>query len=196
MFADLDGTLVDSLEVARSVLLRFLHERGEREVAGEFERLNGRTVEEIAVALASTHGLEEPVTEIAAAFRSMLAEAYEASVAPFDDASEVLCELGRIGVRLALVTAANRDLIDRLLERFAWADLFEVVVTGDDVERAKPDPAPYTLALERSGAMASAVVVLEDSASGAASAAAAGLKVLVVGSTATPRLSDALAQLR
>lgn len=196
VFADLDGTLVDSLEVARSVLRRFLAERGRTDQQGEFESLNGRTLDEIAAALASTHALDESVSEIATAYRSMLDHAYEADVAPFDDATRVLSELRSEGVRLALVTAANRELTDRMLDRFGWTELFEVVVTGEDSDRAKPDPAPYRVALERSGSPPSDVVVIEDSPQGVAAARAAGLAVLTVGSTDTPTLSDVLERLR
>jgi beta-phosphoglucomutase-like phosphatase (HAD superfamily) len=58
---------------------------------------------------------------------------------------------------------------------------FNVVVTAEDTEKSKPDPAPYRLALEKLGAGdASAVVAIEDTPAGILSAKGAGLKVLAV----------------
>ncbi|HMV30316.1 MAG TPA: HAD-IA family hydrolase, partial [Anaerolineales bacterium] len=56
---------------------------------------------------------------------------------------------------------------------------FDVVLAGDVVEKKKPDPAIYNLALEKLGLKPDEVMVVEDSKNGLAAAKGAGAKVVV-----------------
>ena len=60
------------------------------------------------------------------------------------------------------------------------AGAFDVSVVGDDVERGKPHPDPYLLAVERLGVDITRCIAIEDSPTGVASALAAGATVLAV----------------
>jgi beta-phosphoglucomutase-like phosphatase (HAD superfamily) len=60
------------------------------------------------------------------------------------------------------------------------AETFRVVVTGDLVERGKPHPEPYLTAAAALGLDPADCLAIEDSNTGAKSAAAAGCLVLVV----------------
>ncbi|GMA84804.1 hypothetical protein GCM10025868_00540 [Angustibacter aerolatus] len=57
---------------------------------------------------------------------------------------------------------------------------FEVVVTGDRVTRGKPHPEPYLAAAAGLGLAPAQCVAIEDSATGTASALAAGVPTLAV----------------
>ncbi|MGL5809264.1 MAG: HAD family hydrolase [Nocardioides sp.] len=94
-------------------------------------------------------------------------------------AMDFLMRLKKQRVPLALVTMSYRDLVDEVLSRLP-AGTFDVVVTGDIVERGKPDPAPYLMAADLLGVTPSRCLAIEDSGTGAASASAAGCEVLVV----------------
>lgn len=94
-------------------------------------------------------------------------------------ARELLAALHADGLRCALVTMSYRRFVEPILEHLPTG-AFEVVVTGDEVERGKPHPDPYLLAAERLGVDPAACLAIEDSPPGAASAEAAGCGVLVV----------------
>ena len=81
---------------------------------------------------------------------------------------------------LALVTTASRKNVDNVLQRFALADFFDVVVTQEDVRRAKPDPACYNDLIARLGIPRENCLIFEDSASGVTAALASGCQTLVV----------------
>lgn len=93
--------------------------------------------------------------------------------------SELLDDLQACGIRLAVATTGSGRWVGPLLDRLA-PGTFEVVVTGSDVERLKPDPACYRLALALLGVGPSEVLAVEDSASGCAAAVGAGLVCVVV----------------
>ncbi|MDT0630435.1 HAD-IA family hydrolase [Rubrivirga sp. S365] len=80
----------------------------------------------------------------------------------------------------ALVTTSDRQNADAVLDALGLTGAFDTVVTADDVERTKPDPEGYRLALSRLGADASDALAVEDSPAGLHAALAAGIDVLAV----------------
>lgn len=77
--------------------------------------------------------------------------------------------------RLAIVTSAEPEPFAASHARTGLIPFFEVVITRADTVRAKPDPDPYLLALERLRLPASECLVIEDSERGLRAAKAAGL---------------------
>ena len=96
-------------------------------------------------------------------------------------------------VRLAIATSGNKDkqfpVITGTGLRLEW---FDVVITGDDVTRKKPDPQIYLVAAERLGLEPRSCVVFEDAPAGVAAAKTAGMAcVAVTSSVDAPQLQEA-----
>ncbi len=87
----------------------------------------------------------------------------------------------RTKVRLAVVSGTWRENVEAVLAAAGLTDAFETIVGKEDVTEKKPSPEPYQLALKRLRLAAKSAVALEDSATGMASARAAGLRVIAVG---------------
>ncbi len=88
-----------------------------------------------------------------------------------------------IPVRLpvALCSGALKSDILPILEKLGIGDAFTVIVTAEDTDKSKPDPAPYLMAIEKLGIDgASTSLAIEDTPAGIVSAKRAGLKVLAV----------------
>jgi len=81
--------------------------------------------------------------------------------------------------RWAIVTSATRRL---LLARLTAAGLPvpERIISGEMVERGKPDPEPYRNGAELLGFLPGECVVVEDAPSGVGSGKAAGCRVMAV----------------
>ncbi len=79
------------------------------------------------------------------------------------------------GSRACDVEAALNNLADGRL-----AGLFQTIVTADEVENSKPDPATYATAVDNLGMDPSACFAIEDSPDGIKSALGAGLRVIGV----------------
>lgn len=84
------------------------------------------------------------------------------------------------GLGLAVASSSKHAWVQGHLERLGIFDSFDALATGDEVERTKPDPTLYTLAVTRLGVPAAAALALEDSPNGILSAHAAGLRCVVV----------------
>lgn len=94
----------------------------------------------------------------------------------------LLAQAAQRGTANAIVTTTSRANVDALLRPHLgprWEEGFSAVVCGEDVERKKPHPAAYGLALARLRVGADEVMAIEDSPAGAAAALAAGCPVIV-----------------
>jgi HAD superfamily hydrolase (TIGR01509 family) len=83
--------------------------------------------------------------------------------------------------RLAIVSGTWRENVEAVLEAVGLSRAFEWIIAKEDVHSVKPDPEAYRLALSRLKLSASAAVAIEDSPSGLASAAAAGIPCVALG---------------
>ncbi|MFW6059754.1 MAG: HAD family hydrolase [Phycisphaeraceae bacterium] len=100
---------------------------------------------------------------------------------------------------IAIASGATMSDITLILDQLGRRDVFEVIVSADQVERSKPDPTSYALAVERLAALhperaltPADCLAIEDTAAGLASARLAGLHTLGVATTGTPnQLADA-----
>lgn len=98
---------------------------------------------------------------------------------PKPGAVELIGELaGR--TQLGLATNSPRKLAEAALQNAGLDGRFDVVVGGDEVAYAKPDPDIYLTTCRRLDASLTRAVALEDSPTGVAAASAAGLRVIGV----------------
>jgi HAD superfamily hydrolase (TIGR01509 family) len=95
---------------------------------------------------------------------------------------ELLDDCVRARLRMGIVTTTSRSNVEALLRvqlGSGWRSWFEVVVTGEDVDRKKPDPQAYNAALAQLQLLPAEALAIEDSPAGARAATAAGVPVIV-----------------
>ncbi|MES0279079.1 MAG: HAD family phosphatase [Dehalococcoidales bacterium] len=89
----------------------------------------------------------------------------------------------------ALVTMSPHDEVIHIVHSLGLERELDLMLTGEDVSRSKPDPEIYLLAAKRLGLPPGECLVLEDSVNGVKAALAAGMNVI---SMATPFTSARL----
>ena len=94
--------------------------------------------------------------------------------------SEAVWDLHCAGIRVAVVTAGHWPAVHRQVRELFGDGAVEVLVTGDEVNRPKPDPEAYQHALWQLGVRAADAIAVEDSAPGLRAALSAGLTTVVV----------------
>ena len=98
----------------------------------------------------------------------------------FDDTLSVLHALNQRGLRFALATSASKASADLVLSRLGVASLFDVVVTADDIEQAKPFPDVFNQAIRALNLTSDEVVIVEDSVAGVQAGLAANARLINV----------------
>ncbi len=100
--------------------------------------------------------------------------------APYPQVTAGLRSLSEQGFRLACVTNKSARFTLPLLERTGLASFFELTLSGDSLERKKPNPAPLLHVCERFAITASELLYIGDSVNDTEAARAAGCPVFVV----------------
>jgi HAD superfamily hydrolase (TIGR01509 family) len=102
-------------------------------------------------------------------------------VPPRPGALELLEAVRAAGVPAGLASNSPREFVDRALAAAGLgAERFGVVLAGDEVPAQKPAPDIYLAACAALGADPARAAALEDTATGVAAAAAAGMLVIGV----------------
>jgi HAD superfamily hydrolase (TIGR01509 family) len=177
---DLDGMLADSepwwSQIDAKLLAKYgVTYRGEhhRNVVGVSYRL---AVEFYKKAF----GLSVPTEEMMRRRGEIATEFFANRVGLFPKVEEVLQELLRMKLHLAVATSSVGASARPFLDRHQLTGFFEVIVTGEEVERGKPAPDIYLRAADKLGIPADACVVVEDALPGVAAAKAANMRVVAI----------------
>ncbi|KQX66546.1 HAD family phosphatase [Angustibacter sp. Root456] len=176
---DMDGTLVDTEPYWIAEEHRLVEQYGGAWTAEHAKALVGNDL------LVSAHYIKEhgdvPLEpeQIVDVLLTGVVERLRVEVPWRPGARDLLAELRRQGVPLALVTMSWTALADTFLAA-CGPDTFDVVVTGDRVPRGKPHPDPYLTAARALAVDPTACVAIEDSQTGVTSAEAAGVPTLAV----------------
>jgi HAD superfamily hydrolase (TIGR01509 family) len=102
-------------------------------------------------------------------------------VPPRPGALELVEAVRAAGLPVGVASNSARAFVERVLSVAGLLDgHFDVVVTADDVDNPKPAPDLYLAACAALGAEPGRSAALEDSATGAAAAVAAGMYVVAV----------------
>lgn len=96
-----------------------------------------------------------------------------------DGAKEFL-ETVRKNFKTALVTSSKKDYVDLVFELTHIDNYFDLVITGEQITKGKPDPEPYLLAAQELRLESSECVAFEDAPSGVLSGKNAGMKVVAI----------------
>jgi beta-phosphoglucomutase-like phosphatase (HAD superfamily) len=83
-------------------------------------------------------------------------------------------------LHLAVATSSVSASARPFLDRHQLTPFFDLVVTGDEIERGKPHPDIYLRAAEKLGIPAERCLVIEDALSGIAAAKAAKMRVAAI----------------
>jgi len=177
---DLDGTLVDSMPAHFAAWCEALAKQDAAHVFPEdvFYAMGGRPTHDIITELNGECGLHMDPEEVAVdkrnAFLSHLGEVVVIEeVAAFARSLRGKCPL-------AIATGGTRLVSEKVLQQVGMSDLFDEVVTANDVKCGKPAPDIYLEAASRLGVAPERCLVLEDAAAGIMAAQSAGMKVVRV----------------
>ena len=189
---DLDGLLLDTEQVWDEVRETLTRERGGRWHDRAQADMMGMSSPEWSRYMHETLGLPDPPEELNRLVVERMLDRYRTALPLIDGAVEAVC---RIATRwpLGLASSSNRQLIELALQLMSVADLFQVTVSSEEVERGKPAPDVYLEAARRLGVAPERITAIEDSSAGIRAAKAAGMRVVAIPNPHFPPAEDALA---
>lgn len=188
----MDGVIIDSEPLHIRLEKQIFNELGISLTDAEHESFLGTSGQEMFADLKKQFGLEQAVEDLLNDERMRYIELLRAEGVPFiHGIPELIEKLHRAGFKLALASSAPHDQIDLVVNtpvgseqsdskhaEIRLSTYFQTKVSGDDVERSKPDPAIFLKAAKLLAVEPEDCWVIEDSENGITAAIAAGMSCL------------------
>jgi beta-phosphoglucomutase family hydrolase len=178
---DLDGTLVDSMPAHFAAWTQALAQFNVRkDVFPEdvFYSMGGRPTTDIVVELNGEFGLRLDPADVALAKRDAFMNLIDQVEINEDVVNYAKSLRGKLP--MAIATGGSRLVVEKTLLATGISDLFDEVVTADDVKCGKPAPDIFLEAAKKLGVDPKKCLVLEDAPAGIMAAQCAGMDVVTV----------------
>ncbi|GAA1596569.1 sugar phosphatase [Actinomadura kijaniata] len=187
---DMDGTLIDTEPRNRVMWARLFDAHGVPCDDALLSSFTGRRGREVLAELLHLF----PGREVEELFQQAVARENDPDLPPahpVPGAVELVRGLSAAGVPIAVVTSGMWGYAEPILTGLGVLDLFDAVVTADDVTHGKPHPEGFLAAARLLGLDPAGMVAFEDAPAGVAAVRAAGMTCIGVSTTQT---ADALAE--
>lgn len=177
---DMDGTIIDSTEA----IVKYWRQLGkEIGVDGDYilETSHGRR----SVDVLAIHAPQLANWDYVCKAEGQIPLNHGQSAVEIPGSRALLDHLEKVGAPWAIVTSGTRPLVTGWLNVMKLA-FPKYMVTAEDVEKGKPDPACYRLGakrLDKADGDSSKIVVFEDAPAGVKAGKAAGFKVVALATT-------------
>lgn len=182
---DLDGVIVDTAkyhylawkQLAKELEIDFTHEDNER-LKGVSRNRSFEIILEIGGVSMPLAEQEEYCSRKNAVYLEYIEKLTKEEILP--GVVDFLLDAKDKGYKVALGSASKNSVF--ILERLGIIELFDVIVDGTKVSKAKPDPEVFTKGAEELGLAYSECIVFEDATAGVEAAHLAGMKAIGIGS--------------
>ena len=177
---DMDGTLLDTESVFREIVFDVCSTLGFTMTDDVHLAMVGSSHEATATLLVEAYGVSFPYALFDEHCRAIMHERMAETVPVKAGVRELLDELQTRGLPTGVATSSRAPHAFGHLGRAGLLDLFDTIVTRDDVRHPKPHPEPYLTAASRLGVNPADCLAIEDSHSGVRAAHAAGMQTVMV----------------
>ena len=178
---DCDGTLADSMPLHLRAWNHGLKMAGAPlQINGkDFMSVAGMALEETILHWNETHSIQIDA-EIVMREKNLYYIKHHKEIEPIPEVLAYVRRCQAEGAALSVASGGIREDVLATLELIGLDGAFPVVVTAEDVKRAKPAPDLFLLAAEKMGIPAGDCLVIEDSLLGIEGADTAGMDSVLV----------------
>lgn len=185
---DMDGVIVDDEKFKQQAWVEYCKRHGldltESEIKNKF---TGRTARENFNYLYKRTLTEEELEKYHNEKVGITIELSKGKLKLVDGLQELLNVILSNHIKMAVATSSRRFYFDFIMDTFTLRKYFLVTLTADDIRKGKPDPEIYLKAAEMLHVQPVDCIVFEDSISGIKAGKAAGMKVIAIATTHTPK---------
>ena len=171
---DLDGTLIDSVELILESYRHTVRVHGLDSASEQDWRDNLG----IPLRVQFRQFTEDPdeVQAMISTYLTHNTEHHDTLIGEYPGMRDAVVALHRAGYRLGVVTSKMHGGLERGLRAGGYEGLFEILIGADDVENPKPHAEPVLKALEQMGVESESAVFVGDSPHDMTSGRAAGVQ--------------------
>ncbi len=177
---DMDGVLCDSEPFIREAARRMFRTSHGVDIPPQaFTPYVGTGEDRFLGGPAADHGITIRLPQDKDETYRLYLDCIRGQLQPLDGVLTCVSQARAAGLRLAVASAADRIKVDGNLREIGLDPVcFDIVISGDDVQAKKPDPAAFLLAAQHLGLPPEACLVVEDAVNGVIAGIRAGATVL------------------
>jgi HAD superfamily hydrolase (TIGR01509 family) len=178
---DMDGVLVDSEEFICKAACTMFAEAGLKVLPQDFLPFIGTGENRFIGGVAEKYNFPLDIEKAKTRTYDIYLEIIKGALKPLPGVFEFIEECRRLGKKMAVASSADRRKVVGNLRQIGLDEkTFETIIVGEDVQRKKPAPDIFLLAVERLKLKPKQCLVVEDAVTGVAAAKAAGAKCLAL----------------
>lgn len=178
---DLDGTLLDTEHYQRQGWIEILKPFGIPLSKEEYLNYAGKAGKDAEKELIKKYNLKIKEGDLLKKKEKLLKEwmgTKPLKILPF--AVEIIEFLKNKGIKLVVVSGAPKEETEVKLKRSRLSSLFEIIISGDDVKKGKPEPDIYLYGAKKINLTPNECIAFEDTQYGVLSAKRAGMICLAI----------------
>ena len=176
---DLDGVLADTSSMWIGLYRNITHKVGISRTLSDDE-ITKNFGEKYELVLEGLVGKANMGRALPMLENKIYSEDWLNSLKPTPHSPEVLERLGKIGLKMAVVSGNKSDILHKILKSLGFENYFQTTVGADQVRKAKPDPESLLKAISVLNLKKSEVIFIGDATNDVKAARAAGIRVGVV----------------
>jgi HAD superfamily hydrolase (TIGR01509 family) len=176
----MDGVMIDSEPLWEKTEKIMMAQKGLVYNPVYREKIVGLGQKESAVLLKKTFSLNEDIEYIIDQRISVLLDIYDKELSLVRGLTRLLDSVSKSSLKVALASSSPLRVIKFVLCKFDLNKYFDPVISGDFVEKGKPNPDIYLYTAEKLGLNCKECVVIEDSINGVISAKRAGMYCIAI----------------
>ncbi|WP_069650038.1 beta-phosphoglucomutase [Caloranaerobacter ferrireducens] len=182
---DLDGVIVDTAKYHYLAWKKLANELGFDFTEKDNEKLKGVSrMESLEILLDLGNVKVDTETKLKLAekknnwYRELISKMDESEILP--KVKEFINELKNSNIKVAIGSSSKNTMT--ILNSIKMADIFDVIIDGNKITKAKPNPEVFLLGAEALGVKPNECIVFEDAESGIKAAKKAGMYAIGIGS--------------
>lgn len=177
---DMDGVIIDSEPIHQKCERKMFQILGINVSEDEHNAFMGTTDETWWSWLENKYELPIKIPEVIQLKKKLYMEylRQETHIKPIPHVSELIADLYKNNFLLALASSSPHEQIDYILSCFKLENFFRLIISGEDVEKGKPNPEIFLRVSEIIRIPPESCIVIEDSYNGVSAAKSANMKCI------------------
>ena len=178
---DMDGLIFDSERAGFECWSEVAKTYGFNDITALYRECIGCSRVRVEKLVKAVFGEDFPYDRFRQQVFELYTERYGGGKMPLKTgAREILEYLKTKGIRTAIASSSDREMVCSLLDGAGLTEYFDEIVAGDMVTRSKPEPDIFLAACRLLGTAPERTVAVEDSYNGIRAAHAGGLRPVMV----------------
>lgn len=177
---DLDGTILDSLQVWKKVDTLFFESKNLNMPFDYIYNIKSMTLLEAAQYTKEICGIDDSPQSIIEQWKNIAYEEYKTNVPLKDGVYEYILFLKENNIKIGIATACEKNLYEVCLKANNIYDFFDTIVDSTYVDRGKNYPDIYELCAKNLNLDSKDIIVFEDIVDAIKGAKKAGMRVYAV----------------